>query len=57
MLFRSATLKRRPSTAEDLSATLGLHINEVSKFLRQLHAEQKISVKREHRGIFYSWKQ
>ncbi len=53
----AATLKRRPSTAEDLSATLGLHINEVSKFLRQLHAEQKISVKREHRGIFYSWKQ
>ncbi len=53
----AATLERRPSTAEDLSATLGLHINEISKFLRQLHAERKITVKREHRGIFYSWKQ
>ena len=53
----AATLKRRPSTAEDLSATLGLHINEVSKYLRQLHTEGKITVKREHRGIFYSWKQ
>ncbi len=53
----SATLKRRPSTAEDLSATLGLHINEISKFLRQLHAQELVTVKREQRGIFYSWKQ
>ncbi len=53
----AATLKRRPSTAEDLSATLGWHINEISKFLRQLNAVQKITVKREQRGIFYSWKQ
>lgn len=53
----AATLKRRPSTAEDLSTALGLHINEVSKYLRQLHTEEKITVKREHRGIFYSWKQ
>ena len=67
MLFRSsvedieatisATLKRRPSTAEDLSVTLGLHINEISKYLRQLNSEHKISVRREQRGIFYSWKQ
>ncbi|MDD4222973.1 MAG: radical SAM protein [Candidatus Cloacimonetes bacterium] len=53
----AATLKRRPSTAEDLSSSLGLHINEISKFLRQLHGEGKVSVRREHRGIFYSWKQ
>ncbi|HQP26720.1 MAG TPA: radical SAM protein [Candidatus Syntrophosphaera sp.] len=53
----SATLKRRPSTAEDLSVTLGLHINEISKYLRQLNSEHKISVRREQRGIFYSWKQ
>ncbi|MBW6513387.1 MAG: radical SAM protein [Candidatus Syntrophosphaera sp.] len=51
----SATLQRRPSTAEDLAASLGLHINEVSKYLRQLHGEQKISVKREKRGVFYAW--
>jgi len=53
----AATLKRRPSTAEDLSVTLGLHINEISKYLRQLNSEHKISVRREQRGIFYSWKQ
>lgn len=52
-----STLKRRPSTVEDLSATLGLHINEISKFLRQLNSEHKVSAKREERGIFYSWKQ
>lgn len=49
------TLKRRPSTAEDLSAMLDIHINEISKVLRQLHMEKKISVKREPRGVFYSW--
>ncbi len=49
------TLKRRPSTAEDLSAMLDIHINEISKVLRQLHLEKKISVKREPRGVFYSW--
>lgn len=49
------TLKRRPSTAEDLSAMLDIHINEISKVLRQLHLEKRISVKREPRGVFYSW--
>ncbi len=53
----AATLTRRPSTPEDLASTLGLHINEISKFLRQLHQEGKVLVKRENRGIFYSWKQ
>ena len=49
------TLKRRPSTAEDLSAMLDIHINEISKVLRQLHLEKKITAKREPRGVFYSW--
>ena len=53
----AATLTRRPSTPEDLASPLGLHINEISKFLRQLHQEGKVLVKRENRGIFYSWKQ
>jgi len=51
-----ATLMRRPSTAEDLYQTLGLHINEISKFLRQLNLEGKVDIKREERGVFYSWK-
>lgn len=49
------TLKRRPSTAEDLSAMLDIHINEISKVLRQLHLEKQITAKREARGVFYSW--
>lgn len=49
------TLKRRPSTAEDLSAMLDIHINEISKVLRQLHLDKKISAKRETRGVFYAW--
>ncbi|MDD2229408.1 MAG: radical SAM protein [Candidatus Cloacimonetes bacterium] len=51
------TLKRRPSTAEDLSAMLEIHINEVGKVLRQLHLEGRVLVKRESRGVFYSWKE
>jgi wyosine [tRNA(Phe)-imidazoG37] synthetase (radical SAM superfamily) len=50
------TLKRRPSTAEDLSAMLDIHINEISKVLRQLHLDGKVQVKRESRGVFYQWK-
>ncbi|HPV64053.1 MAG TPA: radical SAM protein [Candidatus Cloacimonas sp.] len=50
-----STLVRRPSTAEDLSAMLDIHINEISKVLRQLCLEKKITVKRESRGVFYIW--
>ncbi|MDY0151331.1 MAG: radical SAM protein [Candidatus Cloacimonas sp.] len=50
------TLKRRPSTVEDLSAMLDIHINEISKVLRQLHLENKVVIKRESRGVFYQWK-
>jgi wyosine [tRNA(Phe)-imidazoG37] synthetase (radical SAM superfamily) len=51
------TLKRRPSTAEDLSVMLDIHINEIGKVLRQLHLEGRVQVKRESRGVFYSWKE
>jgi len=49
------TLKRRPSTAEDLSAMLDIHINEISKVLSQLYQEKKITAQRESRGVFYKW--
>ncbi len=52
----SALLIRRPSTAEELSRGLGLHINEVSKILRQLMTDGRVAAKREERGVFYSWK-
>jgi len=50
-----ATLLRRPCTAEDLAVSLGMHINEVSKYLRQLKAEHQVRVQREARGVFYTW--
>lgn len=52
----ASTLQRRPSTAEDLAITLGTHINEVSKLLRELNTAGKVEHKREERGVFYLWK-
>lgn len=51
----SPLLRRRPCTAEDLAATLAIHINEISKILRQLKAENKVGAKRGKRGVFYTW--
>ena len=47
------TISRRPCTVEDLSGILGLHINEINKYLDVLDAEDKIKTTREERGIFY----
>lgn len=51
------SLSRRPHTAEELSAALQVHINEISKILRQLNREHKIAIKRENKKLYYSWKQ
>lgn len=47
------TIARRPCTTEDLAAILGLHVNEVNKYLDILEAEKKIVSSRQDRGIFY----
>jgi len=47
------TIARRPCTAEDLSSILGLHLNEVNKYLDVLEAESLIHPIRQERGIFY----
>lgn len=47
------TIIRRPCTAEDLARILGLHMNEVNKYLDVLENEKKISGQRQERGIFY----
>ncbi|MBE0655061.1 MAG: radical SAM protein [Bacteroidales bacterium] len=47
------TIYRRPCTAKDLADILGLHLNEVNKYLDVLEAENKVEVKRGERGIFY----
>ncbi len=47
------TIKRRPCTLEDLHNILGLHINEINKYLDVLEDEKKIKSVRENRGLFY----
>jgi wyosine [tRNA(Phe)-imidazoG37] synthetase (radical SAM superfamily) len=47
------TIARRPCTGEDLASILGLHLNEVNKYLDVLEAEEKIRPVRQQRGIFY----
>jgi len=47
------TIKRRPCTLEDLHKILGLHLNEVNKYLDVLEEEKKIVAIREKRGLFY----
>ncbi|MEF3695000.1 MAG: radical SAM protein [Candidatus Cloacimonadota bacterium] len=49
-------LVRRPCTAEDMASILNLHINEISKILRQFSADGRVVSHREERGIFYQWK-
>ncbi len=47
------TIKRRPCTLDDLHKILGLHLNEINKYLDVLEEEKKIVSVREKRGLFY----
>ena len=47
------TIARRPCTVQDLQEILGLHANEINKYLDVLEANKKIKVVRQERGIFY----
>lgn len=51
------TISRRPCTLEDLENILGLHVNEINKYLDVLDNEGKIETYRQDRGIFYKLKQ
>ena len=47
------TIERRPCTLKDLSEFLGLHVNELNKYLDVLEADKKIKAVRQERGFFY----
>jgi len=47
------TISRRPCTVDDLVKILGLHINEINKYLDVLESESKIKSVRQERGLFY----
>ncbi|MFW5879741.1 MAG: radical SAM protein [bacterium] len=47
------TIARRPCTPDDLAKILGMHLNEVNKYLDVLESENKIEMIRQERGVFY----
>ncbi len=47
------TINRRPCTLDDLSKILGLHVNELNKYLDALEASGKVHTVRQDRGLFY----
>ena len=51
-----ATITRRPCTLDDLSTVLGLHVNEINKYLDVLERDGAIEAVAEERGMFYRLK-
>lgn len=49
-----ATAKRRPVTAGDLSGVLGLHINEINKYVSTLLEQNRIKNKRHLGKVFFT---
>ena len=47
------TIERRPCTLDDLTRILGMHANEVNKYLDVLEAEGRIKTVKQDRGFFY----
>jgi wyosine [tRNA(Phe)-imidazoG37] synthetase (radical SAM superfamily) len=47
------TIARRPCTLDDLHNFLGIHINEINKYLGKLEAGGKIGTVHLERGVFY----
>ena len=47
------TIARRPCTLEDLHQILGIHINEINKYLGTLELNSKIKSVELDRGVFY----
>jgi wyosine [tRNA(Phe)-imidazoG37] synthetase (radical SAM superfamily) len=47
-------LKRRPCSIEDIAAGLGLHRNEVVKYVEELSSEGKIEAKPQNQKLYYN---
>lgn len=50
------TISRRPCTLDDLRSLLGIHVNEINKYLDVLEKEGIIEVNTQERGYFYKQK-
>ena len=51
------TIKRRPCTVDDLATTLGLHPNEINKYLEALLSRGIVEADALERGHFFKLKQ
>lgn len=51
------TISRRPCTLNDLTKILGIHVNEINKYLDVLDADHKIESVEQERGFFYQIKE
>jgi len=51
------TISRRPCTLDDLIKILGIHVNEINKYLDVLDAENIIESVEQKRGLFYQIKE
>jgi wyosine [tRNA(Phe)-imidazoG37] synthetase (radical SAM superfamily) len=47
------TIARRPCTLDDLTKILGIHVNEINKYLDVLDADNEIKTVEQERGVFY----
>ncbi len=48
------TVRRRPCTVQDLSSVLGIHVNEVNKYLAVMEKQGTIKRMRQKRGVFFT---
>ena len=51
-----STIERRPCTVKDLSKVLGIHTNEINKYLNYLDEKGLIATEKRERGTFYKIK-
>ena len=47
------TISRRPCTLQDLASILGLHVNEINKYLRAMEDGGRLERMEQERGVFY----
>ncbi|HZL11394.1 MAG TPA: hypothetical protein VFC65_15515 [Prolixibacteraceae bacterium] len=50
------TIARRPCMLDDLHRFLGIHVNEINKYLGTLESNNKIETVNLERGVFYELK-
>lgn len=49
-------IKQDEYSKQELAKELGIHVNEVSKLLQHLILKGRIMARRNHKGVFYLWK-